>query len=550
MVDIYNSKTFTVNQFNGLNLRDGPDYLPIGDTVRGKNFELATSRVLKKRKGITSLYSEYTFPEHAWRAMDYYTDRREVPYYLGVSYPHIDLITPGSGFSTPIFSGLGGMGVGTFIEGDIGDAMWVDSSNAPVYINNGVATQLSWPPVYSNQNKSILNEMPNAIATNPTTFGVDIGYPSLGVYFEGRWWLAGDPLQPQRLYASRLRSTNFADNTDSARIDVAFFVDLFSNSPIVGMKIINNKYLIVFCRNEMHLIQGKFPPTALAPQPVITIEALSKDVGCIGRYAYCEKGDNDIFFISNRKALYTATSTENFQDVRPYGLSEKIYPIFNDISYQRFTRARLINDNIKGELQLWLPEDDRTYYPNKRYVYNYSRDPNTPTWGEDEGFPLSLRGAFLDKVKNKVILTGRTKVYENGTGLTDDGETIALAYEISPLDFGTRDQEKKILKVIITYRLREATSGSITFEHVWDNGKKSGIIKKDLTPTIVAKYGTGKYGASVYASNAGDPIDQIEFEILEPQGVVMKPYITCESEGDLEIVDLTFRYLEFGKSKV
>lgn len=544
--------TFIVNEFKGLNLKDNEDYLPLGETSRAQNFDINTTRSLSIKKGTTSLYSQFAFPSVAWRNVDFYYDRKEVPYYIGVSYPHIKLITPPSGYSRSIYSGLGGMGEGQFIKGGIGEAMWVDGTNAPVLINgDGVATAVTWPPVYTNPNKGILNESSNARADNPVALGTDIWYPSLGVYFEGRWYLAGDPLAPTRLYASRIRSSNFADNTDSARIDVAFFVDIMSNSPIVAMKVINNKYLVIFCRNEIHLLQGKFPPTAISPQPTISIDVFNSDVGCIGRYAFAEKGDNDIFFISNRQSLYTLTATENFQDVRPYGLSEKVAPLFKEISIERMKRARLINNNIDGELQIWFPDDEKQYYPNKRFVFNYSQGEEAQ-WGEDVGFGLSLRGAFRDKSTNKLMLVDREKILEDGVGLTYDEEPIALKYQIAPWDGGDRNRIKQILKVTIAYRLTAETAASLIFEHAWDNQKQSGLVERKIQPTVVAKYddpGT-RYGSATYSSNAGKPINEIDFELVNPEGKVFKAFLRCSSPGLLTIVDVKCTFRRLGRSSI
>ena len=552
------TETHIVNEFRGLDLRSNKDYLPIGKTSRGKNFQINTPLTLKKKQGVTSLFASEQFPEIAFRAADFYYDEREIPYYLGVSYPHIHLVSPCSGFARPIYSNLGGIGEGQLIKGGIAEALWVDQGNKPVHIQNGVATQVSWPPAYVNNNKEVLN-MANATADNPTTFGVDIGMPSLGVYFKGRWILAGDPLAPDRIYASKLRSTDFSDNSTDIdrRVNIAFFVDLFSNSPIVGMKVINDKYLIIFCRNEIFLWTGTYAPTAVSPQPHIKIEPLNSDVGCVGRYAFAEKGDNDIFFISNRQSLYTLSSTDNFQDVRPYGLSGAVYPAFQEISLDRMSRARLVNDNIRGELQLWFPDNDKQYYPNKRFIYNYFQNPNEAEWGEDTGFPLSLRGAFLDKSNNKLILVDREKLLEDGVGTTYDGELIDMIYELAPQDFGDRDSLKEISNIEVAFSIdvtedNPETEASILLEHLWDDGIESGLTERTLTVRNRYLYddvGT-IIGTATYESGAGTPIYTVSFEILNNKGRVLKAALRSQSSADLTIIDVKFRFRRIGKSTV
>lgn len=554
MVDVQNyTETLTINKFHSLNLRDNEDYLPLGDSVRAKNFDINTPLSLKKKLGITSLYGDETFHSAgiALRNADYYTDRREVPYYLAVSYPNIYQITPPSGYARAIYSGLNGMGEGQFIKGGVGESMWVDGTNKPTLISDGIATQVTWPPVYTNQNASILSQSQNAVATNPTTLGTDIWYPSLGVYFEGRWYLAGDPLAPQRLYASKIRSSDFSDNTAANRINVAFFVDILTNSPIIGLKVINNKYLIIFCRNEIHVLTGKYPPTIIAPEPKINITILNPDVGLLGKYAFCDKGNNDIFFMSNRQSLYTLSATNDFQDVRPHGLSSQIYPAFEAISVEQMSRSRLINNNIKGELELWFPSTNRKYYPDKRFIYHYEEQ-EVPAWGEDDGFKLSLRGAFIDRSQNLLILVDRDKLLQDNLGVTYDGELIDTQFEIAPLDFGDRDDLKEVVKVEIAYKIPLGGSANLIMEHLWDNGQKTGLksIRLISSPSDVYDGDGVVYGTAVYGSDAGNPINTATFEMLNPEGRVLKIFLRCQSSVDLTVVDVKLRFKRKGKDVV
>lgn len=557
MVDTVKNQTYTntlvVNEFRGLNLRESEDYLSLGDSAKAQNLEIATPKSLSKKKGTTNLFSAETFRSAgiAFRGAGYYTDKREVPYYLGCSYPFIHLISPDSGYARAIYSGLMGIGEGSFIKGGVGESMYVDGANKPVLVSDGVATAVTWPPVYTNQNNSILYSQ-NAQASNPTTYGTDIGNPSLGVYFNGRYYLAGDNLAPQRLYSSKIRSADFSDNTQAARINVAFFVDIMTNSPIIGLKVISNKYLVIFCRNEIHVLVGKYPPTAFAPEPQINIDILNPDVGLLGKHAFCDKGNNDIFFLSNRQALYTLTSTDNFQDVRPRGLSFQIYPAFEEISIPRFSRARLVDDSIKGELQIWFPDSDKQYYPNKRFLYNYEQDSQRPAWSEDIGFDISLRGAFTDRSQNKLILVDRDKLIENGVGVTYDGQTIDTQFQLAPLDFGDRDRLKQVLKVEVAYKIDGGGSAVAVFEHLWDNGIKTGLKQIRLVSSAADIYdGDGVvYDLATYSSGAGNPINTATFEMLNPEGRVLKMLIRCQSDAQLTIVDIKFRYKLLGKDTV
>lgn len=543
MVDLQESRSLVYNRFRGLNLRDDENQLEIGQTPNAKNNEIVSTFGTKKRKGTQV---KLIAPEGvAWDIGVNYSDNLNYGYYLTVNYPHISLTSKATGLSQIIYSGFKGVGDPFVIKGLVGDAMIVDGQNNPVYVSNGTATELSWPPNYIADNAALLNESPNANGANPTALKVDIDYPSFGVLYEGRYYLSGDQLQPKRLYASKLFSGTEFGRNDTLNRDIPFWLDVVTNSKITGLANLNDKFMIIFCENELHYLSGAFPPASFVTAPKISLKALNRSIGGIGLRTFAQKGNTDLFFISDRKTLYSINTTENFQDARPLGISEIVYPAFEALTENQLKRSILVNDEIKGELQIYYPKDEDYYYANERLVYNYSETNQNPEWSQDIGFKTPIINAFIDKESKKVILITRDKILENDTGLNYDGEIIDMFYQLSTLDFEDKDRKKKILEVEIGYQLLEPSTTQITFSHLWEDGSED-TKTLDLTRDVKSKYGSAVFGESKYSSNAGEPLSIAKFPLLNPEGRILKCAIRSQGECDLTIAYVKFRYLMMG----
>lgn len=539
MPDVNYSQNYVYNVFKGLNYRDDEDQLEIGKTPKARNFEIVAAYGIGKRQGIEKAID---FPsEYASSNSCHYLDILGNSYYLTVAYPHILLVSKATGAVQILYSGFKSEGEPFFIPGLVGDMMVVDGENPPVYINNGVASAVSWPPVYTSQNSQILNESPNAIAPNPTTLGGDIYYPSFGTFYEGRYYLSGDRIKPFRIYASKLFSgTDFSNNSTLERA-VPFFGDIVTNSPIVGLANLSDKFMVIFCENELHQLTGVFPPGGYVTEPKVRTRALNRSIGCISKYGFAQKGNTDMFFLSNKKTLYSLSLSENFQDVRPLGLSEIIYSAFQALSKNQLRRSILVNHEIKGELQIYYPSTEDRYYADERLIYNYSETTNEPEWSLDTKLNVQAINAFIDEDTREVIVATANSFLVSDKGLTYNGEPIDFFYQLSTLDFGDKDHEKNILEVEIAYRLTDIDSTIIYFSHLWEDGS-SGIKPVTLERKRQAVYGSAVYGDDVYSSDAGKPLAVATFKVDNPIGRIFKAAIRSQSEADLFIAYIKFRY--------
>lgn len=549
MVDIGATQTLDYKLFRGLNTRDDENNLPLGQTPFAQNFELTRLTGLKKKLGFEERFDEFDMSYSFMGARSYRT-KNDDRYYVTVSYPNILSHNRTNGMATVIDSTLTGDGIPHFIPTNDGKLMMVDGTNAPRLIDDKTVSTVTWPPVYNAQNNLRLTESNNASTSisNPTTIGTDIGYPSVGVFYENRIWLAGDKLAPYRIYASKVFNyTNFSDNTSATDFNVAFFVDVQANSPIVCLKVISDKFLVIYCEREILVLTGKFPPGTAYPDPKFNIDSLNQRVGAIGNKLVTEKGNNDHFFMGSNGIVYNLVSTENFQDVKPLGLSGKIFPSFQGLTNDTLRRGKLINHALKGELQLYIPSENYLRYPDQRFLYNYSESQDEPEWSIDNGFgDFFLRDAIIDDEDNTLILVTPTKFLTTDSGTTYDGENIDMVYQLSTLDFGDPDVRKEIDLVTIYATNLGDTDVTGYFYHLWDNAQSS-YVSFTIPASDPSVFGEAEFNTDSWQAYAGTSFNKIEFQISNKIGKIFKGRIRQIEAANIFIHSIIFRYKILGK---
>lgn len=526
-----------------MNLRDDENNLPIGETPFAQNFEIVPATGLAKIKGWTTKFSFLSGFDFR-RVFDYW-DKYNKHWYIGVSYPSIILLSPDTGAPNTIYSGLKSTGKPYLIPCNRGRSMLVDGYNAPVLIDAGTATAVTWPPSYSATNKTLLNESNLATSANPSATA--IGYPSFGIYFTNRVWLAGDVLNPNRVYVSRIEPiTSFGDNS-ATDFDIAFFVDLPTNAPITGFRVVNNQYLVAYCEREIHVINGKFPPGSAFPGPYYDEDLLNSGVGALSNDLIALRGNNDHFYVANEGIVSQLTLTENFQDVKPLGLSEKIYPALQALDNESFKRGKLVNHKIKGELQLWVPDETYHRQINDCYVYSYSDKTDNVAWSKNTGFGgIEIRDVFVDSASNDLMIVTPNKLLKANEGYSFDGNEIKMIYQLATLNFGDPDRNKEIISIdMYAYT---STGATVQFYHLWENGN-DGLVNFVFEAQGVSTFGSAIYGTNTYSPIAGQPFQRVSQKIQNPVGKILKCRVINESaEEEIVIKEIVFRFAALGKT--
>jgi hypothetical protein len=520
--------------------------LPIGQTPSAQNFEITKLTGLKKRSGFDDKFEDFSF-SYSFAGAGNYRNLNNDQFYVSVSYPNLMLHNRQNGFTTTIDSTLFSDGNPYFIPLNLGQMLVVDGANKPRLINNGAASAITWPPVYNVQNNTLLTESNNAVQSNPTTLGSDIGFPSFGALYENRAWLAGDKLAPYRIYASKILNYSEFGNNNSGTYNIAFFVDVPTESPITGLKVISDKFMVIYCEREILILSGKFPAGTAYPDPKFSIDSLNQFVGCLGPNLVVEKGNNDHFFVANNGAIYTLNNTDNFQDVRPSGLSGKINPLFKDLDNDTLKRGKLVNHKLKGELHFWHPDRNYRSYPTDRLVYSYSKSGEEEEWSQDGGFgEFYLRDCFIDDETNEMIIVTPTKFLTGDAGNTYDGQNIDMIYQLSTLDFGNPDLRKEITQVTIYVSNDSDTDTRAYLYHLWDNDQSS-YYQFTVPSSKTAQYNSATYNVSKYGAFAGKSFNKVDFQISNKIGKIFKCKIRHSEEAPIFIHSIVFRYKILGK---
>ena len=148
------NSTFIYENFGrGLNFRDDEIKLEIGETHRAQNIEIVQKTGLEKLKGFTEILETLPGDIDITEIFNY-TDDEGIYKYIAVAYPEILVIDPVSGAYEIIYSDYVNTGKPFGFETN-GQFFLVDGANAPVVINGDVATEVSWPPSYTDANNAV-----------------------------------------------------------------------------------------------------------------------------------------------------------------------------------------------------------------------------------------------------------------------------------------------------------------------------------------------------------------------------------------------------------
>lgn len=558
---VQNLQVLALNQFNGgLNFRDDENNLRLTQTPLAQNFEIEAVG-LKKLPGWEKIFLD--LPSFVvMNGLFPYRRADGSQVFITVSYPHILILDPIRGnFDFVNDASTGSPYEGLINDGkpfgrQVGDFMVItDGANNPVAIDQDKAVAIGWKPSYSNDNKTKLANSYLSQSDNPGSTA--IGFPTTSVFHKNRLWL-NDSVNRRRLYVSRLNAfisgetsgfaTMFNDNSGTD-IDIAFFVNVQCDSDIVGLETISDQNLVVYCEDQLILLKGNHPPGTGFPTPQFDFDLLNSDLGALDQRLIVKKGDNDHYFISNKKTVYQLSLTDQFIQVKPKGLSDKIYPVFEDLKTETLKRGFLVNHRIKGELHFALPSKDSLRYPDQIFTLNYedSEDLSAPGWSKIANFtPFQMRGMADIDFNNELYVVDQQAIYQANKGITLAGNSNVSIYQFPTLDFGAPKNKKRIIDVAVY--ASSSTGATVQFSHLWENGA-AGNTDFVIPSTSQSQYGSAVYGTGTYGSKAGQPFTEIKFKIPNRVGKLMKVRIDHSSSTEtFDIHKIVFRYKPLGQN--
>ncbi len=567
------TKTFVL--FNGgLNLNSDEENLAENETANMQNAEIRSSG-LRKMLGWEEI--ETGIPDNVFLTHDKDETYRAPDgneYAVFVSYPDIILFEPTTGsIQYAVFADIygsagerynGWRNTGDPIGRQCGDYFCLtDGFNRPILLDVNKVFLPNWKPDFTFDNFAPPTADPGSLgnlhqsylatADNPINPDEDIGFPSFSFYHKNRLWV-NDLQNPRRLYASKasnFKSGNFVadmfEDNDPDEFNIAFFVDVPTNSDIVGSEVISSDFVVVYCKSELHILKGNHPPGIGYPQPLFDFDPLNEQIGAISQKLIVRKGDNDHYFVASDNTIQTISNIEQSLQVKPKSLSNDIYPVLRDLKPETLARGYLTNHRINGELLFAFPSKNNLRYPDVMYILNYTDgDLANPPWSRFSGFQdLRMRGFASFNSGKDIYAFTENKIYRVRQGIAIGGLNNRTYYRLPAEDFGRPQNNKRIID--ITYHANSTTGATIRQYHLWQD-RQSGSTDVVIPQQLSSNYGEAIYGQSRYASKAGQPFTETKVKITNRVGKVLKLALEHNSTTEFwEIAKIVIRYEILGQ---
>lgn len=546
-----NQETYTYDFFSaGLNTRDNVFSLSPGETPYAINQELVQKGGLFKKKGwalLGRILPAWVNIVEAYEFTDFY-DRERI---IVVSYPYLFSVNLKTFDYQIIYDGLHSNGAPFFWESSDNSLMFADGKNSPVRLDDTeTVTVIAWPPNWGDANNDPRNMGQSVLGYQSNPAGTAIGFPDAGFFYKNRDWLTGDPMNPTTMFVNRINDKNDFSTNTPYEFDIAFFVSATTPSKIVVGKTISDKYVVIYCQRHLYLLSGDDPGGTKYPGQPFNIRPLNMFTGLASKYLVTDRGNNDHYFLSREGIMHQTLSTDNFQEVKPLALSEKIYKDFKSLGLSTLKRGKLFNNRPKGELWLLLPEFSHRRRLSQAYLLNYADQTQDFAWSRIlRTNNADLRGGIINRETNELVLYTDRKFLQTDTGYSYDGYPITLIHQLPPLDFGSSENNKQIVWIRIYYQ--SFTTGHFQFKYLWDSGL-SGMANIPFGFLEDSQYGTDDgaavYGVSNYVSSAGDGLQYLEFLLKEPHGRILTTTIEqSSSTAGLDIHKIVFNFVPHGK---
>lgn len=167
---------------------------------------------------------------------------------------------------------------------------------------------------------------------------------SMGVVHQNRFWTAGDPDNPSRLYYSDLNDPTAGYSSNIIDIDPA------DGSEITALYVFRDR-LFVFkgpTKGSIHVISGKTPAT-------FSRDTFSSKIGCPGPNAVVEFAD-DVMFMDTTGNLRTLNATDRFGDFETAVKTDSIRSIIETaLDVSELNKTVMSNDATNSRIWVQIP---------------------------------------------------------------------------------------------------------------------------------------------------------------------------------------------------
>ena len=211
-------------------------------------------------------------------------------------------------------------------------------------LHNWTVSEFEGYTIFMNDDDEIAPLLiPHDFSTFVSITGAEPNF-SMGVVYQNRFWVAGDPDHPSRLYYSDLNDPTAGYSANIIDIDPA------DGSEITALYVFRDRLFVFKGPNKgsIHVIAGKTPST-------FTRDTFSTKVGCCGPNAVIEFSD-DVMFMDTTGHIRSLKATDRFGDFETAVITDPIRSVVDtafDIS--ELFRVTMANDATNSRVWIQVP---------------------------------------------------------------------------------------------------------------------------------------------------------------------------------------------------
>jgi hypothetical protein len=365
--------------------------------------------------------------------------------------------------------------------------------------------------------------------TAPT--GVSTFDPDSVLAAFGRVWVGGLTDNKTTVFYSKLLDGAHFTGAGSGLLDIGGVVG--QNDEIVSIAQ-HNKYLVIFCKNNIVVYQGANDPTTM------TLADTIKGVGCIARDSVQNTGNDLIFLSKSGVRSFNRTVQENSMPLRELSLNIRddlvgylTVETLNNIKSGYFERDAFYLITFPGS-------NTMVYFDLRNILPNGAA--RTTIWNNNAGITYK---AFCATEDRKLLLGVPNGVAEYA-GYLDNTDTYTMKYYTSNSDLGAPTQAKLLKKANLV--VIGSGDQDFAFKYGYDytlNYLSVNVIQNLGTGTYSKFNTTAKYNISKYAS-AGIGVNSISMP-LSGSGKVIQFGVEATVDNNAVSIQKIDVYLKTGK---
>lgn len=354
------------------------------------------------------------------------------------------------------------------------------SGSGPTVNGEAFAVQNGNPAIkYHNPGSGFLFQRVGDTGAVPTGYTVDTFDPNCALAAFGRMWYASTSVERLTVYYSQLLLGDTLTGVGSGLLDISAVVG--NNDEIVAIKD-HNKYLIIFCKNNIVVYANADDPTNITLADVVT------GIGCLSRDTVQKTGTDLIFLSKSGVRSFNRTIEENSMPMRELSINIRDELV-----------ADLGNETI-SELKSAYFERDAFYllsFPSTQKIYCFDMRQSLKNGGS--------RVTVWSRLPYKAFLSSETRQLYFGVaggiseyrGYQDDGEQYRMIYFTSSTDVGGPSQLKVLKKVNLVVIANETQDFVIKygFDYRTVYTPRIYFSNESQVPSEynIAEYGIGEY---------------------------------------------------------